>query len=88
MSPGCARLRHQKIRRHYLVAGLPARKRPRSGQRGPRRSLVLKALLDKHEGLICCSPCTPPSSRLGWVGGGNSTEELGARGMLRRPVQK
>jgi hypothetical protein len=50
----------KKIRRHYLVAGLPARKRARSGQRGPRRSLVLKALLDKHEGLGCCSPCAPP----------------------------
>ena len=50
----------KKIRRHYLVAGLPARKRAHSGQRGPRRSLVLKALLDKREGLGCCSPCAPP----------------------------
>ena len=30
---------------------------------------------------------SPPGSRLGWVGG-TSTEELGARGMLCRPVRR
>jgi hypothetical protein len=29
----------------------------------------------------------PPGSRLGWVGGGTSTEELGVRGMLHCPVR-
>jgi len=60
MLPGCAQLRHQKNQQHYLVAVLPARKRTRSGQSGPHHSLVLKALLNKREGLGCCSPCAPP----------------------------
>ena len=50
----------KKFWRHYVLSGLPARKRARSGQRGPRRSLVLTALLDKREGLGRCSPCAPP----------------------------
>ena len=50
----------KKNQRHYLVAVLPACKRTRSRQSGPRRSLVLKVLLDKREGLGRCSPCAPP----------------------------
>ena len=67
----------KKVWRHYLVAGLPAHKRAHSRQRGPRCSLVLTVLLHKCEGLGRCSLCAPPSSKLGWVGGGTLTEELG-----------
>ena len=57
MSPGCALLRHRKVGRRYLVAGLLIRKRARSGQLGPHRSLMLTAILDKHKCLGLRSPC-------------------------------
>ena len=50
----------KKVRRHYLLSGLPACKRACSGQRGPRRSLVLTVLLNKREDLGRCSLCPPP----------------------------
>ena len=49
----------EKVGRCYLVAGSLIRKRPRSGQLGPHRSLVLTAILDKRKCRGLRSPCGP-----------------------------
>jgi hypothetical protein len=49
----------EKVGRRYLVAGSLVRKRARSGQLGPHRSLVLTAILDKRKCRGLRSLCGP-----------------------------